>query len=145
MKWLVNGVQHEIESEPGVTIEQGADRLVVRSGDGRATALAVRRGDQIHVSIRGRQYILEKPKAGGAAGGEAAKGDARAPMPGQIVEVFVAEGDNVAAGQKLLILEAMKMQQEITAAFDGVVEKLPVAKGYQVTDGQLLIHIEPKE
>lgn len=145
MKWLVNGAQHELEDAQGVSVEQAADRLIVRGPTGRGTALAVRRGDQVHISYQGRQFILQKPKAGGGGDDAAAKGDARAPMPGQIVEVFVAEGDEVTAGQKLLILEAMKMQQEITAAFDGIVEKLPVSKGDQVSDGQLLIHVEPKE
>lgn len=143
MKWLVNGVETEIESDDSSSVEQVGDRLVVRGPQGRSTALAVRRGDQIHISFGGRQYIVEKPKAAGASGGETAKGDARAPMPGSIVEVFVAEGDKVTTGQKLLVLEAMKMQQEIAAAFDGVVEKIPVAKGDQVAEGQLLVHVEP--
>jgi 3-methylcrotonyl-CoA carboxylase alpha subunit len=142
MKWLVNGVETEIEPAGDATVEQVGDRLVVRGASGRATGLAVRRGDQVHISFKGRQYILEKPRA--ASGGpEAAKGDAKAPMPGSIVEVFVSEGDVVVTGQKLLILEAMKMQQEVLAPFDGVVEKIPVAKGDQVSEGQLLVHVEP--
>jgi 3-methylcrotonyl-CoA carboxylase alpha subunit len=62
----------------------------------------------------------------------------RAPMPGQIVDVLVSEGAKVAKGDKVLVLEAMKTQQAFLAPFDGVVEKLPVKKGEQVADGQLL-------
>ena len=63
-------------------------------------------------------------------------------MPGQIVEVFVEQGEWVKAGQKLLVLEAMKMQHSISAPFDGQVTDLFVAQGDQVQEGQILIHVD---
>jgi 3-methylcrotonyl-CoA carboxylase alpha subunit len=63
-------------------------------------------------------------------------------MPGQIVEVYVAPGDSVVSGQKLLVLEAMKMQQPVLAPYRGIVTQVPVSKGDQVTAGQLLVHID---
>jgi 3-methylcrotonyl-CoA carboxylase alpha subunit len=66
-------------------------------------------------------------------------------MPGQVVDVFIADGDSVEKGQKLLILEAMKMQTAIVAPFDGVLEHLSVAKGDQVSDGQLLLRVAPRQ
>ena len=63
-------------------------------------------------------------------------------MPGQIVDVFVEKGQQVHLGQKLLVLEAMKMQHAVTAPFPGEVTALPVKKGDQVGEGQLLVHVE---
>jgi 3-methylcrotonyl-CoA carboxylase alpha subunit len=63
-------------------------------------------------------------------------------MPGQIVEVYVAPGDRVMPGQRLLVLEAMKMQQPVLAPYRGVVTQVPVARGDQVAAGQLLVHID---
>lgn len=65
-------------------------------------------------------------------------------MPGQVVEVFVEQGSRVALGQKLLVLEAMKMQHTVSAPFEGTVTKLPVSKGEQVAEGQLLVCVEPE-
>ncbi len=64
-----------------------------------------------------------------------------APMPGKVVETFVAAGDAVAKGQLLVILEAMKMEHRITAPIDGVVEAIKVVAGEQVANGQVLIEI----
>ncbi len=65
-----------------------------------------------------------------------------APMPGLVAELKIAEGDEVQVGQSLLILEAMKMQNEITAKTDGVVAELHVAQGDIVSIGQKMIVIE---
>ncbi|MBB3062919.1 pyruvate carboxylase subunit B [Microbulbifer rhizosphaerae] len=63
-------------------------------------------------------------------------------MPGNIVEVLVKEGDHIAAGQPVLITEAMKMEAEVQATIDGVVTAIHVAKGDRVTPGEVLIEIE---
>ena len=64
-------------------------------------------------------------------------------MPGMIVDVLVSEGDAVVAGQKILVLEAMKTQQPFNAPFDGVVTKLNAVKGVQVSGEDLLAVVEP--
>jgi pyruvate carboxylase subunit B len=64
-------------------------------------------------------------------------------MPGNIVDVLVKEGDTVAAGQALLITEAMKMETEIQAPIAGKVTALFVAKGDSVNPDEVLIEIEP--
>ena len=69
-------------------------------------------------------------------------GDVKAPMPGLVVEVPVAIGQTVAKGDKVLILEAMKMENVIKAAGDGVIKAVHVSKGMAVEKGQLLIEIE---
>jgi len=66
----------------------------------------------------------------------------RAYMPGRVVSVAVAEGDAVEAGAPLLVLEAMKMQNEIRAENAGAVRKLHVAPGQAVEGGDALVEIE---
>lgn len=74
-----------------------------------------------------------------AATGEKSAGTILAPMPGSVKEVFVAAGDHVAAGDTLLILEAMKMEHRLTAPFDGTIEDLNAVVNGQVTDGAVLV------
>ena len=62
-----------------------------------------------------------------------------APMPGNILDVKTSVGANVSAGQTLLILEAMKMENDIVAPQDGVIASVNVSKGDTVEAGQLLI------
>ena len=70
-------------------------------------------------------------------------GDLRAPMAGKIIRVLVQPGEPVKAGATLLILEAMKMEQQITAPQDGVVTRLLCREGDQVTAGTELVAMEP--
>jgi 3-methylcrotonyl-CoA carboxylase alpha subunit len=62
-------------------------------------------------------------------------------MPGQVVDVLVAQGDAVEKGQKVLVIEAMKTQQPFLAPFNGTVVTLNAEKGMQVKDGELLASI----
>jgi len=66
--------------------------------------------------------------------------DIGAPMPGLILEIAVNEGDQVRKGDKLIILEAMKMENIIKATADGEVKSIAVNKGDSVESGQKLIH-----
>ena len=63
------------------------------------------------------------------------------PMPGRIVSVATKDGDAVKRGQRLVVLEAMKMEHAITAPFDGIVADLLVHEGDQVTEGSLLVRV----
>gem|GEM_PF-76244 len=65
-----------------------------------------------------------------------------APMPGKIVEVLVEEGADVKAGEPILILEAMKMQNEISSHVDGVIRKIAIRQNDSVMKDDLLIEIE---
>ncbi|MGB5221469.1 MAG: biotin/lipoyl-containing protein, partial [Polyangiales bacterium] len=65
-----------------------------------------------------------------------------APMPGKVIELRVAEGDTVQAGQVLLIMEAMKMEHTVTAPHDGSVTTVSVAAGDQVDADALLAVVE---
>ena len=81
--------------------------------------------------------------AGGGAVAVSGPQVVRAEMPGKIVKVKAARGDAVGEGQGLVIVEAMKMENEIVAHRDGVVSGLTVAPGSQVVDGQLICLVEP--
>ena len=65
-------------------------------------------------------------------------GEIEAPMPGKVTAVEVSDGEKVAKGQRLLTLEAMKMEHALTAPFDGTVAELSATAGAQVTEGQVL-------
>ena len=73
----------------------------------------------------------------------AADGAILAPMPGKVIAVDVSEGQAVTAGQRLLVLEAMKMEHALTAPFDGVIEGLSVSAGSQVQVEALLVTVVP--
>ncbi|MGB1696773.1 MAG: biotin/lipoyl-containing protein [Thermoplasmatota archaeon] len=79
------------------------------------------------------------------AGGKGRKGDGRIkpPMPGKIVEVPVKEGDEVQEGQVVIILEAMKMQNDIKAPFGGIVQKVHVQEGSNVEATTVMVDIAP--
>jgi len=64
-------------------------------------------------------------------------------MPGKVTAVEVSRGEKVANGQRLLTLEAMKMEHALTAPFDGTVAQLNATPGAQVSEGTLLVKVEP--
>jgi 3-methylcrotonyl-CoA carboxylase alpha subunit len=70
-------------------------------------------------------------------------GEIEAPMPGKVTAIEVSRGENVVKGQRLLTLEAMKMEHALTAPFDGTVAELSTTPGAQVTEGQLLVKVKP--
>ena len=84
---------------------------------------------------------LEAVIAGTAAG----DGAIISPMPGKIIALEVAAGEAVTKGQKLLTLEAMKMEHSLVAPFDGTVAELNAQAGAQVSEGALLARIEKGE
>ena len=101
-------------------------------------------GDAIIIrSVHGQTYRFTQTRSDGGAGlGAAADGAMLSPMPGRIIAVEVTAGQTVAKGQKLLTLEAMKMEHSLVAPFDGTVAELNAETGAQVTEGAVLARIE---
>ena len=97
------------------------------------------------VAEGGSVWQLAPWRAAGGAGGAAGDGAILSPMPGKVIAVDVAAGDRVTKGQKLLTLEAMKMEHSLTAPFDGVVAELNATAGAQVQVEALLAKIEKED
>ena len=117
------GACHEVEMAEGS--EQG--ELLVRTRDGLLRAV-----------VNGRR----RRRGGGA--GAAAEGEQRivAPMPGKVVKILVAPGDEVKARQGILVVEAMKMENEIGSPRAGRVKEIPVKEGMSVEAGRVLAIVE---
>jgi biotin carboxyl carrier protein len=113
--------------------------------DGRTYGVASQRlaRDRWRVSLAQRDFEvhLHDPleRAVAAAAAHAGPHEVRAPIPGRVVSVAVVEGDEVNAGQPLLVLEAMKMENQLCAEGAGKVERVLVAPGATVEGGQVLV------
>lgn len=81
------------------------------------------------------------PPPQSAAGGQEGSSAIPAPLPGLVLDVLVKEGDAVKSGQSLLVMEAMKMENQIQAPFDGTVKRVFVQKGANISEGDKLIEI----
>ncbi len=113
-------------------------------GDGPLTVLVD--GHPHAVEVEGRMRAATPPPRKAAASpkpsGPAPRGALTASMAGRIVSVRVAPGDAVKAGQVLLVLEAMKMENEVAAPRDATIKEAPVAPGARVNEGDVLILLE---
>jgi len=118
---IVDGQTHDL----GVWDHAGLRTLML---DGRPCAVEVRR--------------TRPPSAQGQPGRGHRGGGVVAPMPGLLVALHVGEGAQVGMGQPLVIMEAMKMQMEVRAPHDGVIRRVHVTPGQELTAGQLLVTIE---
>ncbi|MFT6570326.1 MAG: 3-methylcrotonyl-CoA carboxylase alpha subunit [Sphingomonas echinoides] len=90
----------------------------------------------------GYAYRVELYHPRGTATGTAADGAILSPMPGRIIAVDVAAGDTVTKGQKLVTLEAMKMEHSLTAPFDGTIADVNAEIGGQVQEGVVLVRLD---
>jgi 3-methylcrotonyl-CoA carboxylase alpha subunit len=103
---------------------------------------ASKRGDVVFASSAGTTHCIRQAGSRGSGHVSAADGAILAPMPGKVIAVDVAAGEAVTKGQRLLVLEAMKMEHALTAPFDGTVAELAVAEGSQVQVEALLARVE---
>lgn len=119
----------------------------LRLEDGTQVALVHHReGAMHHISLGGSTFAVEiidplSLKRRRVEDEMGSGGGVKAPMPGRVVRVLVAKGDNVRKGAGLLILEAMKMENEIQAPVDGVIEELFVDAGQTVEAGADLMRV----
>lgn len=140
----VDGVAAEVDVR-----RLGDGSLGLRLADGATHRLVVERGahpDQRVVSVDGRRVVtaLNGRRARRADGHAGATGRQRisAPMPGKVVRVLTAAGHEVAARQPLVVVEAMKMENELSAGRGGRVVEVLVAEGQSVEAGRLLVVVE---
>ncbi len=97
---------------------------------------------RIEVVHQGQRFVFERPDVFASHGAAAGEGSLTAPMPGTVLAVDVAEGETVEQGQRLGVLEAMKMELALKAPFDGTVTTVGAAVGGQVALGQVLFVVE---
>lgn len=160
----VNAEDHEVELD-GATATVGGQastahltdvdgtpmRLV--SVDGRVYRVVVRRGDHrgaYTLSLDGHRFAVEAlderahviRSLSGAAAAAAGPAPLVAPMPGLVVRVNVAVGDRVSAGQGLVVMEAMKMENELRATSDATVKAVLARQGEAVEKGAILLEME---
>jgi len=153
--------EHRVEVErtgPGrfrITAEGEESNVeVLYCGDGHIRALIdeepVEAGillgpEQVLISLHGETYNLRKlvpPTVDETGPGADAAASLTAPMPGTVVKVLVEEGQEVEEGQLLLVLEAMKMEQPVSAPHAGVVHSLPFDEGSLVPGGAVLVEVQ---
>jgi len=141
----VDGKVYEVDFES--VSGQPVYSLIV---DGKSHESYVAPGDQNwQVLIRGRLYPVtvederEKRLRSAAGGGVAETGEflLRAPMPGLVVAIPVAEGQEIKKGQVILILESMKMQNELKSPRDGIMGRIRVRPGETVEQKQTLLSV----
>lgn len=128
-------VQAEGGARQRVWLDRGPGRPQFAGVEGETTPVQVQTAAEAALEAA----LLE---SGGGAG---AAGAVKAPMPGRVVKALVAEGDEVEAGQPVIIVEAMKMENEVTAAGAGVVQRIVVSAGDTVDAGTLLVEIAPHD
>jgi len=165
-KYIINAEERTVELEgfgdamqatlDGMTrsiaaMSAGDGTLLLRI-DGCNYPMRYARDEQgLHLGIKGLTFLLKTPgqESSGASGGEFEVVDGKqilvAPMPGQVVKVNVGLGDKVARKQCLVIVEAMKMENELVTVIDGTVTAVHVTAGQQVDALQHLIEVTQDE
>jgi acetyl/propionyl-CoA carboxylase alpha subunit len=142
---VLDGVEHLVDS---LEVVPGLFSLIVAGSSYEATVH--RPGPDIfHVHLYDGMRIVELvhpmavllQKMGAGNSGRA--GSLAAPMPGKVVRVLVEVGDAVEKGAGLVVLEAMKMQNQLQAPGPGTVREVRVAEGESVDGGQILVVLEP--
>mgnify|MGYP006278671679 CR=1 FL=1 len=124
---IVDGVSMPVSVEP---VGDGTMRVTIA-------------GQRTEVQVKDERDLLVDEFGLGADA--AAGGEVRAPMPGLVIDILVDEGETVEADQGLLVLEAMKMENELKAPSGGVVGTIHVASDDAVDKDDLLVEIEPAE
>ncbi|MBC8277696.1 MAG: acetyl-CoA carboxylase biotin carboxyl carrier protein subunit [FCB group bacterium] len=104
----------------------------------------------IHIFVNGEKFVFKEVSSNsvfgaGAGGTDVGGGLIASPMPGTIIKFLVKEGDEVTVDQGLVIVEAMKMENEIRSNIDGVVKKLNFKAGDNVDIGQAIIDLDELE
>lgn len=139
---LVDGKLHEVDflglEESLYSIIQNSRSYEVAIEEERGKYELQLEGRLFEATVLDQRSLLMAQRKGGLTSGS---GEITSPMPGLIVEVMVNEGDEVTQGQTVVILESMKMQNELKAPLDGTVKKISCEAGQTVDKGDLLVNV----
>jgi biotin carboxyl carrier protein len=137
---VVEGQTYQVE-----VLDRQAGQISLRLGDRPVTLYWAADGGQKWISREGCTYLLKKPEplSVRSQGEDLAGNLVRSPMPAQVQELFIDEGDQVENGQTIMLLEAMKMEIHIRAPQAGRIKKLFVQTDQSVERGQNLIELDP--
>lgn len=147
-RMAVDGVQHDVDA---VRVGTYGLSLMFDAGDAASREVSATPGPlpgQLLVGLDGRTVAVtvngRRTGRAAADAGTHAQGDLSivAPMPGRVVRVLVAVGDEVAAKQAVIVVEAMKMENELRSPKAGRVKEVSVAAGTSVDAGRVLLIIE---
>ena len=128
-------------------VQPGVMSLVLRNGDAAGRQYrCVLDGDAIVIAGRRYEFVVEDPRSlkgrhGAGAGADGPRA-VKAPMPGRVVRVLVGVGDEVAAQQGVVVIEAMKMQNELKSPKAGKVARVAAVVGETVQQGDVLVVVE---
>jgi biotin carboxyl carrier protein len=143
---VIDGTRHDVRAarlgELGLSVILGdastSRELQVAPGPARGELLVSLDGRSVPVVVNGRSRRSGRADDGGRAGAQSVT----APMPGRVVRVLVKPGDAVQARQGVVVVEAMKMENELRSPKAGVVRDVSVAPGTSVEAGRVLVVIE---
>lgn len=136
-------VRFEGDPEPVRVVSWKPPHLLLERGGELAHLYVAAATDGVWIGQHGRAIkVSTKARSSSVADVASGHADLSSPMPGKVLEVAVAVGDAVTSGQRLLVLEAMKMESPIRAPQDGVVTAIHVELGATVDAGDVLVEID---
>ena len=141
----INGKEYKVKVQ-----EFGAEKAKLSVNGTEYTVGLKDLGEPKALDIRPAAQPLKRQPAPAAKEGELLRkprevvgsGHVTAPLPGLILEILVKEGDKVKAGEDVLIMEAMKMENEVQSPQEGTVKEIKVRRGDSVYEGDILIVLE---
>src|SRR5271154_4145 len=138
--WMIDGQLLEADASE---VSPGVYSILI---NGKAFEVRIEHlGTELQAIAGGREFavVIQDEREWGRKRGSAVEAEGRqqvlAPMPGKIVRVLVSAGDKVRAGQGLLVVEAMKMQNEIRAPKSGTIDRVRVIEGQTVNAGEVVV------
>jgi acetyl-CoA/propionyl-CoA carboxylase biotin carboxyl carrier protein len=141
VRLLIDGQEITMATEPNA-----GDGTILRCGETVVRVNAVRRRDSILVAAGPSAFEFVAVEGRRGRGGHGlATPEVTAPMPGKVLKVLVAEGATVAAGEPLIVLEAMKMETTLYAESGAVVKKVRAEPGAMVDHGTVLLELSPAD
>ncbi len=142
--YRVSASEPELQATVARASDEGPWSVLTDCGDSFEVTVE-RRDGEIHAEVDSRRFVFSAGDAGAGIGQDVTRPgriEVKAPMPGKVVRLLVAAGERVAAGQPVLLFEAMKMQNEIRSPQDGTVTTIDVETGQAVESRERLYVVE---